>query len=638
MKIEVGLGGNGLWNEDEKAMVVEVLGVKAFDYLVTKSVSNENLLMAIGSGENLQNKLSDLVERSNVSNFSWNYAIFWQISQSKYGDWVLGWGDGCCREPKEEEERDLGMKSVVSVNSIEDEKQQRLRKRVLQKLHTTFGGSDEDNYAFGLDRVTDTEMFFLASMYFSFPNGDGGPGKCFASGKHLWLCDALKSSSSDYCVRSFLAKSVGFQTIVLVPTDLGVVELGSVRMVDESFELLQKVKSVFSTQSSLSRVQSISSLDEKRDENGNENENAPFSCLKVGESIKKNDISNGNLHLRPNNNNNNHSRVEVIGVPKIFGQDLNSVTHFREKLAVRKMDERPSWGVRPNGNGISFPNGIHGLSGWRPSQVVRQHVPADVFAPRPSTSNAPELANGGGRHDFVLNNYQQQQQRKAQMQIDFSGATSRPSVRSIVGESEISDVEASCREDAPSPSDDRRPRKRGRKPANGRVEPLNHVEAERQRREKLNQRFYALRAVVPNISKMDKASLLGDAIAYINELQAKLKTMESEREQLATTSRDGSSSGLPTNSRPETHQSKTPEINIQATQEGVIVKVSFPTDVHPISKLIQAFKDTEITILESKLNATNDTVFHTFIIKSQKSEQLTKEKLIAAFSKESNSL
>jgi hypothetical protein len=300
------------------------------------------------------------------------------------------------------------------------------------------------------------------------------------------------------------------------------------------------------------------------------------------------------------------------------------------------MDERPSWGGRPNGNGISFPNGVHG-SGWRGSQVLRQHVPADAFSPRPpSTSNAPELANGGGRHDFVLNNFQQQ--RKAQMQIDFSGATSRPSVRSIVGESELSDVEASCREDKPSPSDDRRPRKRGRKPANGREEPLNHVEAERQRREKLNQRFYALRAVVPNISKMDKASLLGDAIAYINELQAKLKQMESEREQFGSTSRDGSSSILPANPITENHQSRAPDMEIQAAQDGVIVKVSCPIDVHPISKLIQSFKDAEINILESKLNATNDTVFHTFIIKSQSSEQLTKEKLIAAFSRESNSL
>jgi transcription factor MYC2 len=50
--------------------------------------------------------------------------------------------------------------------------------------------------------------------------------------------------------------------------------------------------------------------------------------------------------------------------------------------------------------------------------------------------------------------------------------------------------------------DPKLPRKRGRKPANNREEPLNHVEAERQRREKLNQRFYALRAVVPNVSKV----------------------------------------------------------------------------------------------------------------------------------------
>ncbi|CAN1331289.1 Transcription factor MYC2, partial [Linum perenne] len=62
---------------------------------------------------------------------------------------------------------------------------------------------------------------------------------------------------------------------------------------------------------------------------------------------------------------------------------------------------------------------------------------------------------------------------------------------------------------------------------NGREEPLNHVEAERQRRGKLNQRFHALRAVVPNVSKMDKSSILGDAISYIKELRSKLQSRES---------------------------------------------------------------------------------------------------------------
>ncbi|ESW07260.1 hypothetical protein PHAVU_010G114800 [Phaseolus vulgaris] len=625
MKIEVGLGG--VWNEEEKATVVEVLGRGAFDYLVANSVSNENLLMAFGSGENLQNKLSDLVERPNASNFSWNYAIFWQISQSKFGDWVLGWGDGCCREPREGEEggevRGKG-RGVVA----DDEKVQGMRKRVLQKLHMTFGGSDEDNYAFGLDRVTDTEMFFLASMYFSFPRGLGGPGKCFASGKHLWLSDVFKSSF-DYCVRSFLAKSAGIQTVVLVPTDMGVVEMGSVRMVGESFELLQALKSVFSSQASLvpPRVKPIAPLDlvsEKREENAD----APFSSVPIGDK-DNNNSSNGN------------NRVEGIGVPKIFGQDLNSVTQFREKLAVRKMEERPrAWGGHPNGNTIGFPNGIH-TSNWGTGQVVRQVAPPEMHARRLASSGTlsvpvPELANGT-RHDFVHNNYQQQ--RPVQMQIDFSGATSRgatsrASGRSIIAESEISDVEASCKEERVSVADDRRPRKRGRKPANGREEPLNHVEAERQRREKLNQRFYALRAVVPNISKMDKASLLGDAIAYINELQAKLKTMESERERFGSTSMDGSA--VEANARAENHSNGAPDVDVQAAQDGVVVKVSCPIDVHPVSKVIQTFKEAEIGVVDSKLTAANDTVFHTFVVKSQGPDQLTKEKLIALFSKASN--
>ncbi|KAK4408128.1 Transcription factor MTB3 [Sesamum angolense] len=162
-----------------------------------------------------------------------------------------------------------------------------------------------------------------------------------------------------------------------------------------------------------------------------------------------------------------------------------------------------------------------------------------------------------------------------------------------------------AKEDAFLLSDERKPRKRGRKPANGREEPLNHVEAERQRREKLNQRFYALRAVVPNISKMDKASLLGDAIAYITDLQTKIRMLETEEGIVNTTYQN---------------QCSIQDIEFHDRQEDSVLRVSCPLDSHPVSGIIKAFREHQVTAQESTISITDSgEVVHTFSIQTQRS-------------------
>ncbi|KAE8693668.1 hypothetical protein F3Y22_tig00110794pilonHSYRG00044 [Hibiscus syriacus] len=178
----------------------------------------------------------------------------------------------------------------------------------------------------------------------------------------------------------------------------------------------------------------------------------------------------------------------------------------------------------------------------------------------------------------------------------------------------------------------RAPKKRGRKPGLGRETPLNHVEAERQRREKLNLRFYALRAVVPNVSRMDKASLLSDAVSYINELKAKIEELESQLQreckkvkvemvdntmdnQSTTTSSEeqamrpsDSSSGTGTGGSGEL------ELNVKITGNDAMIRVQSENVNYPAARLMGALRDLEFQLHHASMSCINDLMLQDIVV------------------------
>lgn len=397
------------------------------------------------------------------------------------------------------------------------------RNKILKGIQSLIGdhNTDFDNIAINSD-VTDAEWFYIMSLTRSFSIGDGVPGKAFASGSLVWLTGAHELQFHN-CDRAKEAQMHGIETLVCIPTSIGVLEMGSSDMITENWGLVQQAKSLFGSD--------LIGLVPEHPNNPSTgplqflNRNISFADIGIIAGVQEEDDDN--------NNNNNNSREEKMRKEAL-------------ELIMKKKKKK----------------------------------------------EAPKVAGQTTNSNYV--------------------------------DSEHSDSD--CPLMAAVTAEKRTPKKRGRKPGLGRDTPLNHVEAERQRREKLNHRFYALRAVVPNVSRMDKASLLSDAVSYINELKAKIDDLESQvqRDQAKKVKlevADNLDNQSTTTSVDQTRPNSSPaggftlEVEVKIVGTDAMIRVQSENVNFPAARLMGALRELEFPVHHASVSSINELMLQDIVVR-----------------------
>ncbi|KAB2002929.1 hypothetical protein ES319_D11G097200v1 [Gossypium barbadense] len=186
----------------------------------------------VGVPENLRKQLAVAVR-----SIQWSYAIFWSLSATQQGE--IQWGDGYYNG-------DIKTRKTVQALELKADKIGLQRSEQLRELYESLleGETDQNkrpSAALSPEDLSDTEWYYLVCMSFVFTPGQGLPGKAFANGETIWLCNAQYADSKIFS-RSLLAKSASIQTVVCFPYLGGVIELGVTELVPEDPNLLQHIK------------------------------------------------------------------------------------------------------------------------------------------------------------------------------------------------------------------------------------------------------------------------------------------------------------------------------------------------------------------------------------------------------------
>ncbi|GJN26770.1 hypothetical protein PR202_gb14728 [Eleusine coracana subsp. coracana] len=312
----------------------------------------------------------------------------------------------------------------------------------------------------------DTEWYYVISMTYAFRPGQGLPGRTFMSNEHIWLCNAHLADSRSF-PRALLVK-----TIVCIPLMSGVLELGTTESVTEDPDLVSRATTSF-------WELPFPACTEEPCSSPSANETGEAEDINAFEDLDHNAmeavITGGQEEL---------SEVEMLLSASLqhVTNEIDEFSSLCEELDVQPLQDdwimeesfeipcypEAAGATNDAGNVSSTPvDRVTSFMAWTGTDSDEASVPII----REPQKLLKKVVAGGAWESCV------------------GGNTARSTQESGI---------------------------------------KNHVMSERRRREKLNEMFLILKSLVPTINKVDKASILAETIAYLKELERRVRELESK--------------------------------------------------------------------------------------------------------------